>query len=237
MSSMSPPPQNVQQTSDTAFSHLVSTKYYVLASCVMLVYDQILTFEQERVYIWNRKKNIPSCLFITFRYFTLIVTLLNLVAEHDPRWTGSICRNWIWLPVSTTMITNATTGVMRVHAIYSRSKWILAVLVPVYLGELIVMGWSIPSGVPAKMPAGFVGCIPVEEPGTGRRLTAMFIAALIFDTVIFLLTLSRALFMSVSSRKNLTLLTLVVRDGTLYFMVIFVVNLVNVFLLAFATVR
>lgn len=46
----------------------------------------------------------------------------------------------------------------------------------------------------------------------------MYIAVLVFDTVIFSLTLSRALFMSVSSRKNLTLLTLVVRDGTWYFM-------------------
>lgn len=93
----------------------------------MLVYDHFLTFEvcltclvvslcntnfsqREIEYIWNRKKSIPTYLFLIFRYATPIVSLINLIALHDPNWTGSTCDDWIWLPVSMGPIISAATG-------------------------------------------------------------------------------------------------------------------------------
>ncbi|PFH45020.1 hypothetical protein AMATHDRAFT_44254 [Amanita thiersii Skay4041] len=242
-----PIPPEVQKALETGFAHLVANKYYVLASTVMLVYDHILTLEQERIYIWNQKKSIPSYLFLIFRYVTPIVSLINLIALHDPNWTGSTCSNWIWLPVAVGPIISAATGgfndrdeaypvilIMRVHAIYARNKFVLWITIPVYLAQLAVMGWSIPSGVPAQLPPGFVGCVPTEKPGTGRRLTALYVAALVFDATIFILTFGRAAYMRIMMTETVTLFKLIVRDGTLYFMVIFIVNLVNVFLLSLA---
>ncbi|KAM6504030.1 hypothetical protein JOM56_000973 [Amanita muscaria] len=231
-------PSNNQKELETAFAYLTAVNYHVLASTVMLLYDHILTFEQERMYIWNQRKSLPSLVFLFFRYFCPVVSIINLVAEHDPGWSDTVCRNWIWLPVSTGTIINAATGViliMRVHAIYCRARWILYVTVPVYLAELGVMMWSIPSGIPAtNLPPGFVGCFPIPKPGTGLRLTSIYIAALGFDTVVFSLTFMRAFYRRFTKEKSVTLLRIIVRDGTLYYTVIFVVNLINVFLLALA---
>lgn len=221
---------------ETGFSHLLANKYYVLASTVMLVYDHMLTFDREREHIWNRPKNIPTYLFFIFRYTTPIVSLINLIALNDPTWTGPTCNNWIWLPVAMGPIISAATGViliLRVYAIYRSSKWILILTVPVYLAELAVMGWSIPAGSPASLPPGFIGCVPSEKPGTGRRLSALYAAALAFDATIFLLTFARAIYMRFT-KSTIPLAQLIIRDGTLYFLVIFIVNLVNVCLLTLA---
>ncbi|KAF8883830.1 hypothetical protein BD779DRAFT_811736 [Infundibulicybe gibba] len=231
-----PLPPAVLKQLETGWEHLLDNKYYILASTVMLLYDHILTFERERVYIWNQRKSIPSYLFFVFRYVTPIVSILNLVAEHNPHWSGKTCSDWIWLPVAVGPIISVATGViliLRVHAIYARSRWILYITIPVYLAQLGVMGWSIDGGVPAQLPPGFIGCVPSEKPGTGIQLSALYIAALVFDAMIFALTLGRAIYMHMT-KSTVPLVTLIVRDGTLYFMVIFIVNLVNVFMLTLA---
>lgn len=235
---MATPPLSPEalQALTSGFSHLVANKYYVLASTVMLLYDHLLTLEEERRYIWAQPKRLPTYLFFIFRYATPVVSILNLVAEHDPTWIGHRCSRWIWLPVAIGPIVSAATGViliLRVHAIYARAKWVLYVTIPVYLGQLSVMGWSIPSGVPAPLPPGFIGCVPSEKPGTGNRLSGIYIAALVFDATIFVLTLGRAIYMRIRD-SSIPLLNLIVRDGTAYFTVIFVVNLTNVILLSTA---
>lgn len=123
--------------------------------------------------------------------------------------------------------------ILRVYAIYSRAKWVLGIMIPVYLAELAVEAWSVPAGAPAPLPSGFIGCVPSEKAGTGRRLSGIYIAALGFDATIFLLTFGRAIYMRLA-KSTIPLAELVIRDGTLYFLVIFVVNLVNVLLLQLA---
>ncbi|THH28292.1 hypothetical protein EUX98_g5897 [Antrodiella citrinella] len=138
-----PLPPDVVKEIVTGFSHLVANKYYVLASTVMLVYDHMLTFERERVHVWNKRKSLPSYLFFIFRYLTPIVSLINLIALNDPNWVGPTCNHWIWLPVAVGPIVSAATGIiliLRVYAIYQQSQWILYITVPIYLAELGVMG-------------------------------------------------------------------------------------------------
>ncbi|KAG7087191.1 hypothetical protein E1B28_013172 [Marasmius oreades] len=221
----------------TAYAHLLANKYHVLASTVMLCYDHIITFDDEVKYIWQRKKSFPFWLFLTFRYVTPIVSLINLISEHDPNWIGDTCKNWIWLPVAVGPIVSLATGIiliLRVHAIYSQAAWVLWVTFPIYIGQLVVMGWSIPAGIPADLPPGFIGCIPHPKDATGLQLSSLYIAALTFDATIFALTLGRAVYYRLTG-SLIPLITLVIRDGTLYFAVIFVVNLTNVFLLSLAT--
>ncbi|KAK7439345.1 hypothetical protein VKT23_017571 [Stygiomarasmius scandens] len=213
------PPDILKHVLATAFSHLVANKYYVLASTVMLVYDHMLTFDREVKYMWQGRKSFLFYLFLIFRYWTPIVSLLNLVAEHDPTWIGNRCKNWIWLPVAIGPIVSAATGViliLRVHAIYKRAMWVLYITVPIYLGQLAVMGWSIPAGIPAPLPPGFIGCVPSPKPGTGIRLSVIYIAALSFDATIFALTLARAIYSRFTDRM-VPLATLIIRDGTWYF--------------------
>ncbi|KAF9255617.1 hypothetical protein L218DRAFT_1008394 [Marasmius fiardii PR-910] len=250
----SPTPEDLDQII-TGYAYLLINKYYILASTVMLCYDHILTFDDEIKYIWRKERCFPFWLFVTFRYASPIVSIINLVALHEPNWVGDACKNWIWLPVAIGSIISLATGIimiLRVHAIYSQATWVLLLTLPVYIGQLIVLGvrrhrlatpqrlhvtkilkWAVPAGVPANLPPGFVGCIPVPKRGTGIRLSSGYIAALIFDATIFALTLGRAIYYRLAG-SAIPLMTLVFRDGTLYFAIIFVVNLTNLFLIALA---
>lgn len=77
------------------------------------------------------------------------------------------------------------------------------------------MLYSVPSGAPAVLPPGWVGCVPGKKAGTGDRLSDMFIAALAFDTIVFALTLGRSLYLRWTNAKA-RLVQLIVRDGELY---------------------
>lgn len=75
------------------------------------LYDHWDIFLQAEIrYIWMQKKAIPAYLFFIFRYSTPIIAIINIIGEQAPWWTGSICTNWIWLPVASGVIVSATTG-------------------------------------------------------------------------------------------------------------------------------
>ena len=88
----------------------------------------------------------------------------------------------------------------------------LVLLRTVFLAEIAVMLWSVPSGPPTVLPPGWVGCITGKKAGTGDRLSYMFIAALVFDSTVFLLTLGRSLYLRATNVKA-DLVKLIIRDG------------------------
>jgi uncharacterized membrane protein (UPF0127 family) len=93
-----------------------------------------------------------------------------------------------------------------------------------------------PAGTAAPLPPGFVGCVPAEKAGTGQRalrhsgtlritltsannyqgLSDMYIAAMIFDAMIFIFTFGRAVHMRLNN-TTVPILEIIFRDGTLYF--------------------
>jgi len=76
---------------ETSFFYLGINKNYVLGYTVMLLYDHILTLDNEIDLIWQRRFTLPIYLFFIFRYATPLVSTLNLAAEHDSAWTGTCC--------------------------------------------------------------------------------------------------------------------------------------------------
>ncbi|KAJ8090174.1 hypothetical protein PM082_018761 [Marasmius tenuissimus] len=101
-----------------------ANKYYVLASTTMLVYDHILTFDEELTYMWRRKKSFPFYLFLVFRYFTPVISIINIPALHSPRWVGSLCEDWIWIPVAVGPIVSLATGGRMLHRSNSETQLI-----------------------------------------------------------------------------------------------------------------
>ncbi|KAI0245619.1 hypothetical protein BJV78DRAFT_277528 [Lactifluus subvellereus] len=72
-------------------------------------------------------------------------------------------------------------------------------------------------------------CILFSPPLGGLYNSLAWIGVLIFDSVIFSLTLYKALAIG----RGIQLLDVIVRDGTMYFSVLFIVNLVNILMLRF----
>ncbi|KAF9558601.1 hypothetical protein CPC08DRAFT_555363 [Agrocybe pediades] len=197
---------------------LMAAKMFSLASCVMLYYDIALTFGQEVERIWMRKLSFMTVLWCMNRYLSPLGYIVIIVSFHSS-WSKEVCNNYVLYPEALKVVTSFAIGVIfitRLYAIYSRSLCILIL-----------------DGTSLQMPPGFVGCILVGK--HHGRFVLTWIAELVFDSAVFFLTFWRTAMHSRSVRGHgASLYDLVLRDGVIYFAVIFAANLMTVlfFLLA-----
>ncbi|KAJ3561483.1 hypothetical protein NP233_g10166 [Leucocoprinus birnbaumii] len=190
-------------------SHLLAGKYFQLAAFAMLVYDHILTFSQEVDRIWLHRISAATVLFLVNRYGTLIQFIIVV--------TGLLAVGQLVM-------------ILRVYAIYDRNIRVLAFLMVLWAAQIVISIYGLRTGFPAPLSKGLVGCI---LNGEGPLFPSVWIAPLVTDSVIFFLTINRTKhylhhllspFMSEAAAKALMIL---VRDGTMYFFVIFMANLLN----------
>ncbi|KJA19154.1 hypothetical protein HYPSUDRAFT_204885 [Hypholoma sublateritium FD-334 SS-4] len=220
---------------------LVAFKMYSLATFVMVYYDIIITFGDEVERIWKRKFTWFTLLWFLNRYVPPAGFAIITLAFHDPAWTSNekFCDAIAFFPGILGAITSTVIDiifVLRLYATFSANKAVLYFMVPFLGAKEAVVIWAVSSGQRQRLPAGLVGCVLVAGSDTGSlRFTSWWIAQLAFDSTVFVLTVYRALKMSRESRGGVrSLIDLILRDGVIYFAVIFVADLVNVltFLLA-----
>jgi len=127
---------------------------------------------------------------------------------------------------------------MRVYALYKRDKRILALLLALYFSEVLsnslILGLGlkkIVSIAPLKglLPPDFPlsGCFPIAVPGF---FFSYWIPTLIFESILFILMCINFVRFTVVHKTRVQLLTLFVRDGTVFYAVIFVTLLTQVLL-------
>ncbi|KIM38016.1 hypothetical protein M413DRAFT_249734 [Hebeloma cylindrosporum] len=217
--------------------NLMVAKMFSLASCVMLFYDMVITFGQEVERIWMRKFTMVTALWFLNRYLSPLGYIVIIVSFHDPSWSKEVCNRYILFPEALKIVTAFVIGVvfiMRIYAIYSRRLSVVLFVVCLLAAELAVKIWAFTDGTSLALPEGLVGCILVGK--HHKRFVFTWIAELVFDSVVFFLTLWRTVIQNRSLKGNTSsLINLVLRDGVIYFGVIFVANLVTVLLFLFAT--
>ncbi|KAJ7572071.1 hypothetical protein C8J56DRAFT_994135 [Mycena floridula] len=101
------------------------------SSIALLYYDYILTFPREVKYIWTRKFQLSSLLYIFCRY-ALIANILYLLAITNK--LGDACDRWYKIIGVLSLLGRGSvivTFIARTYAIYSGSRLVL-----VYLGVL-----------------------------------------------------------------------------------------------------
>ncbi|KAF9560656.1 hypothetical protein CPC08DRAFT_818130 [Agrocybe pediades] len=60
-----------------------SSRYAHLAAGSMIVYDQLITFDQEVNLIWRESFSIGKVLFLMIRYYALAVTAFDFYGQYD----------------------------------------------------------------------------------------------------------------------------------------------------------
>lgn len=130
--------------------------------------------------------------------------------------------------------------IMRVYALYERSRCVLALLLWVAVCGIVVGGWafsSLPSTPPAVLAptqAPSIGC-PANgslTSGQGLDVAAAWSGQLLFDALVFGLTLWRSVYSRTPRRRSIT--DVLLRDGCLYFAVMSAANLGNIIALLVA---
>ncbi|KAL7284254.1 hypothetical protein PYCCODRAFT_1430119 [Trametes coccinea BRFM310] len=225
-----------------ALPTIEKTRYAELASTVIILFDHIITLDQEINLIWRSQFSLGKVLFLVNRYYALCVVLFNNYALFNTNnLTDSFCLSWFkwqgWTGVITFVIAELILQ-LRLYALYFRDKRILALMATVCLGaaasSAYVMAHALShiSSVAVKLPhTGSTVCMPSGLPG---NFFALWIPMLVSESVLCGLALYRGFksFMPGSNvfQNGKRIIEILVRDSLSYFVIIFATYLVNAIL-------
>ncbi|KAI6006758.1 hypothetical protein EDC04DRAFT_976030 [Pisolithus marmoratus] len=125
----------------------------------------------------------------------------------------------------------AIVMIMRVYALYEKSRCVLAMLVFLAGAAIIVGIWaisSLPSSIPVPTQERQIGC-PGQgslNPDQALYLSVVWGGQLLFDVVVFGLTLWRSVYARTPGERNIS--DVLLRDGSLYFAVMSAANVGNI---------
>ncbi|KAH8999700.1 hypothetical protein EDB86DRAFT_2828309 [Lactarius hatsudake] len=214
-------------------------KLDLIAALAFLVWDILITFDQEVEAVWMKpNKFYTKWLFFFVRYFAVAMQIALLFVgtriAFSLHYTYSDCVKWyIFQEVGTQALIAAVEFILivRVHALYDRSRIVTSILLLLFIAENIVMIVTLVRVVPE---IGFDPiCTVVHSPP--RLLLFAYddyslhpsVAFVSFETVLFILTLFKFIVALRSGWGRTPVLYLLVRDGTWAFILIFVTLCVN----------
>ncbi|KZS98876.1 hypothetical protein SISNIDRAFT_480475 [Sistotremastrum niveocremeum HHB9708] len=207
---------------------LIASKHSFHASFALLMWDHLITLDQEISRIWSQPWNGGKLLFLLNRYISPTQYLLQLLALDLPALSGSRCLQVYRLPYAATLYATAIAEIiliLRTYALYDSSRRILAFLMSMFTAHVVVMVLAVVHAVPYPLPPGLIGCTLT---GNGLLYVFFWAAPWIADSIIFALTLWRIVDLRRKSTVRLPLLHVLARDGILWYTVIVTIDAVNV---------
>ncbi|KAJ7152064.1 hypothetical protein C8R46DRAFT_483994 [Mycena filopes] len=220
--------------------------YFNLISFTCLYYDYVLTLDWEVSRYWGSRITAPTFLFYLNRYAMLGGTIPVIIqyfwtTEPTPR-KLAVCAHLHSYHEYFAVVTQIVVGVMlilRTYALYERNRRVLAFMVTVSAAVIGVGAWSVLSS-PDAAPGDddppalnlYIGCSTSVSSAQSLRLAAAWGGMGVFDLTIFGLTLYRAL--SRRRARGVDLISVLLRDGSIYFGVILLANVANILTFVFA---
>ncbi|KAF5348115.1 hypothetical protein D9756_010766 [Leucocoprinus leucothites] len=220
---------------------LYTRQYINVVGLALLLYDHILTWQDEIQYVWrydfrlevplldlngslresrNSTWTMKATYFIS-RYFALAGHIVNVIYSSPyfiQRQNGD-CLAWFKFQMGAMMVLVFNMEfimMMRVHALYNHKFWVGAVLAAWYMLCRTYNAWALPRAV-AQVETN-INCIPIKSPGTSRWITYVVII------------LNQAMFWCLSYRKyrcavrdgwsDYSLIRLVIRDNSWAFLLL-----------------
>ncbi|KAL4068471.1 hypothetical protein V8B97DRAFT_1918591 [Scleroderma yunnanense] len=170
----------------------------------LLSYDYTLTIAREIELFWRKpKRSWTFALFIANRYITilghvpqLIYSILSPATRADYSWCDSLLlASQVVIYVVQTI--GGVVMTIRVYALYQNSRLVL-----VFLGAFMFV--TIVLGCPRiDIPQGCVTALPMIVPRSTCYVAAVWSGQLVFDILVFLLTLVRSLQIRKESSRSI----------------------------------
>jgi len=209
---------------------LVTTNYIGIAGLVILLYDHLITFDDEVKYVWCSNKKPMIWLFLINRYLTPLAFGVNINAYTSSAWSDAACGRFVVYEGIMGFVGVAIASLMmafRVVAVYYGNRYVLALISFLYLAMVGINAWLLTTTGPVIHP-GIHGCSMLFGQGNhhiGGWVSATAWTPLIYDTTVVILIVLRTQYI-VRAKIAGKVVTVLIRDGLLYFSVIVVVNLV-----------
>ncbi|KAJ7746155.1 hypothetical protein DFH07DRAFT_832914 [Mycena maculata] len=223
-----------------AWDHIIY-RYIFLSALVILVYDHILSFPSEVEIIWSSKLRPTSYWFLAVRYLSLVCSATFAVfyfTDLGPEVCSKVERVLEALLLLQEGLVELTLA-LRVFAMYGFNVWVLTAMFIVGNAAAALGLWTeISLGDPQEFaPPGFTGCHTALPKAVAIRSAAAWEAQLLLDILVFGLTLRRAFVeRSVIALVQGSLIERMARDGAMYFGIIVLANVANVFTLYFGDI-
>ncbi|KAL5639292.1 hypothetical protein ACGC1H_006711 [Rhizoctonia solani] len=193
---------------------------------VLLLYDHLLTLQDEIRLIWPGPWSLVKTLFLINRYSVPIFLTIN--SWEMSGFTGpdstTVCRRWVpiegYAEVTSLGISNLLL-LLRVHALYGRSRRVLVFLailyILTYISIITTATMALLHMIPQLTYSPLAGICSVPEKPVA--LQAVWAAPLGFEILIFAMTLYKCLEHAKTQQLQVPLLRTLYRDGFLYFLV------------------
>ncbi|KAJ7141572.1 hypothetical protein C8R46DRAFT_1135285, partial [Mycena filopes] len=195
------------------------------AFIVILVYDWLLTLGVEIDYIWRQKMSWGKLLYFINRYLVIIdlVILLNCICVpwfHIDSWLGVL-----------SIVSIDTIMLVRAWAMWQRSKRVLVLLLSLQVVFTMCLKFLLPSSTSPAEPA-------IPSPNNIRPcltgfarpdvLYALWMGVVVWDLTIMVATLMRAIPTIRLDRSVAPIISLILRDGIQYFVLMLLIALGNI---------
>lgn len=232
-----------------AIGQILTWRYTFVATVMVLVHEYIITIDDEVEYIWSRPRSTFTVLWVLLRYPFLLSFVMSTVGNFTSGWSQKMATAWMAIATIlsfASLITGHGIFLLRTYALYSRARFVLVLCLPLFAAEsafafytvyVQVMNqseYSATSWQSLSHNDHFVrqqtlvhGMGNLEMPHMGACSPTDTTACLglmtwtlpfLFDMVVTGLTLHRS-FLVYRRTKMTPLLTVLLRDGTIYFVV------------------
>jgi hypothetical protein len=223
-----------------------TTRYSQVAASVIVIWDHAITFADEIDLIWKSSWTLGKILFLLNRYYPLAAVLFNNYAILAPAVNDSFCLAFFrwqgWTGLISCLLAEAILQ-MRLYALYSLNKKILALMLTCWVGCLAGSAYIMYT-VLARVKATTIyipGGLFCVSSGISTHFYTFWIPMLAFESLLCVLALIRG-FQTYRAKGSLfhssrQLLGILIRDSVLYFLVICATYLTCVLVWVLASVN
>ncbi|TDL24694.1 hypothetical protein BD410DRAFT_785385 [Rickenella mellea] len=205
-----------------------------LAAVTVLLYEYAITFSDEVQFFWRKRWSFGKLLFLWSRYYSIAFNIGNATVFLQQHPSYDLCNrffHWQNTGASLQVITTHVILELRLYAMYSSSKRILALFILLMACEITVMG--VVFGFPKQ---GLVGtnnprpglylCADGDPPNHVHWVSYYWTAILIIEGILLSLSLYKA-YINHRTGAGGSLMKILTRDSVLYFVFIFWIYCAN----------
>ncbi|KDR66288.1 hypothetical protein GALMADRAFT_273672 [Galerina marginata CBS 339.88] len=220
------------------------TRYAQLATGSIIIFDHLITFDEEVTLVWSSAWSITKVLFLTTRYYVLTAMIFDNYAFFVPTLTDSVGHQFLrwqgWTGLFVGMMTQGTLQI-RIYAIHLLDKKILALMLVCFTASSATSAWVLGRALSSFTASA----IPVSEglfcvaTTWSPHFYTFWIPTLCFESLLCFLALLRGLrmlkFAGFSFYQNRQeLMGVLIRDSVLYFLTVGATYFICIIFLALA---
>ncbi|KDQ52686.1 hypothetical protein JAAARDRAFT_39965 [Jaapia argillacea MUCL 33604] len=215
-------------------SLLVSHPVVTVSSLTFVVWDILITLDDEVNYIWSQGWRSPTkWLFLFTRYFSLGSQLVMSLRSMGglgrfPQGSEGVCRGWFFFQLLTVQILISTVEsilTLRVYALYRCIRPIRILLTSVFTVQLLIIAPAIAFMTPKIRFDTY--CIPIPSTNALANLHLITAASLLMQLVLFVLTLVKSINTIREPKGRIPILVIIARDSLWVFCLVTVMLMVN----------